>query len=472
MRSENFQHILTWSPGNPSCTPSFYRVKYTNINGNRKWHFPEHCANTSFLSCDLTSELTDINGSYLVQVQCLQALRNNSQEATAQFEPLAQTVLGPPAVHISACKSCINITLQSPVSYLKSKDKSKRRSLIDVYHSLSYIITLQGHGLLKEIKRETHAENFTTVVDNLLPNANYCISVVTSATSNLSPLRKSSALKCIVTDFSSSTTGTTVHALIFGVIFSTGVLLLFAGLFLSGFLCLGNTPLPKVLIKISRAENLFFEFLPEPVCPVEIQLVAKKKKVVECSSDEDESDGEDVHEDYTCRIGVNTKLSIDTSASDVTTSHTFTDSSVVDMSSHETLCTKASQSEGLPTSAEDESGTSKLLTPLMSGERSLTRLENTGNFNVNLASVLLGTSGKPSSGDVASQESPQGDQESSASSQDSSAPLLAFDLLVDKVGVELAELTEDLEDCFYNEGLDTDESDDTEENQVSEYMRR
>ncbi|XP_078513081.1 interferon alpha/beta receptor 2 [Lissotriton helveticus] len=474
LRSENFQHVLTWSPGNPSCTPSVYRVKYTDSLGDRKWHVPEHCSNTSSRSCDLTNELTDTWGSYLVQVQCLSSTGNDSQdsEAPVELRPRAQTLLGPPAVHISACKGCINITLQSPVSYLKSKDKSKMRSLIDEYNSLYYTITLQGPGLPKEIKRVAHEENFTTFVDNLLPHTNYCISVVTSATSNLSTLRKSSPLKCIVTDFSSSTTGSTVHAVILGVSLSIGVLLLLAGLFLSGFICLNNNPLPKALTKISKKENVCFKMLPEQVCPVEIQLIAKKKKVLECSIDEDESDGEDVHEDYACRPDINT-LPIDTSTSDITTSQTFTGSSVVDMSSQETPCTEAGASEGLPSTAKDESGTSKLSTPLMSGECSFARLDNSNNFDINLASVSLGTSGKPSKDNLASQASSQDVQECSGSSQDSSAPLLAFDFLADNLGVQMAELSQALEDCFSNDALDTDVSDDAEEeeNQVSEYMR-
>lgn len=406
-----------------------------------------------------------------MQVQCLSSMGNDSQEATVELRPREQTLLGPPAVHISACKGCINITLQSPVSYLKSKDKSKMRSLIDEYNSLHYTIMLQGHGRLKEIERDAQNETFTTVVDNLLPHTNYCISVVTSATSNLSTLRKSSPLKCIVTGFSSSTTGSTVHAVILGVILSIGVLLLLAGLFLSGFICLSNNPLPKVLTNIRRTENVCFKLLPEQVCPVEIQLIAKKKNVSECSNDEDESDGKVVHEVYACRIAINT-LPIDTSTSDITTSHTFTDSSVVDMSSHETPCIEVAESEGLPSLAKDESGANKLLTPLMSGECSFARLDNIENFNVNLASVLLGTSGRPSKDNLASQASSQDDHESSASSQGSSAPLLAFDFLADNIGIQMAELSQVLEDCFSNEELDTDVSDDTEENQVSEYMRR
>ncbi|XP_069492424.1 interferon alpha/beta receptor 2 isoform X3 [Ambystoma mexicanum] len=216
VRSQNFQHILTWRPGGPSSTPSFFRVQYRNLHGNRKVYVPRHCSNTSDLSCDLTNELTE-DAVYYLQVQHLSAVGNGSEWGNMEFNPFRDTELGPPVVHITSWSGCINVTIQPPVSHLKSEDKTRFRSMMDVYTMLRYSITLEGPGFHEKIDKDAHEENYSTIIKDLLPKTNYCVSVVVTATSNLSKHPKPSALQCLVT--LSSTNITT------GCLFSVSLLL-------------------------------------------------------------------------------------------------------------------------------------------------------------------------------------------------------------------------------------------------------
>ncbi|NXD76879.1 INRA2 protein, partial [Halcyon senegalensis] len=113
--------------------------------------------------------------------------------------------LGPPEVNISSCLNCINVTIKLPTSHFRQN--GKLLSLIDIYEDLDYVITLKTldgehkasnfFGLFTP-REKTTAEVFSTVIEELYPNRNYCLSVMVTA-----PLNKRfipSAWKCIATD--------------------------------------------------------------------------------------------------------------------------------------------------------------------------------------------------------------------------------------------------------------------------------
>ncbi|NXS61672.1 INRA2 protein, partial [Brachypteracias leptosomus] len=105
--------------------------------------------------------------------------------------------LGPPEVNISSCLNCINVTIKLPTSHFR-KD-GKLLSLIDIYEELYYVVTLKT--LNEEHKRpreKTTKEIFSTVIEELYPNRNYCVSV--TVTASLNKNSNSTAWKCITTD--------------------------------------------------------------------------------------------------------------------------------------------------------------------------------------------------------------------------------------------------------------------------------
>ncbi|NXN22732.1 INAR2 protein, partial [Nycticryphes semicollaris] len=105
--------------------------------------------------------------------------------------------LGPPEVNISSCLTCINVTIKLPTSHLRKNEKLW--SLIDVYRELDYGITVKT--LDEEHKRpqkKITEEIFSTVIEELYPNRNYCVSVMVAASLNKNSIP--SDWKCVTTD--------------------------------------------------------------------------------------------------------------------------------------------------------------------------------------------------------------------------------------------------------------------------------
>ncbi|NXN08845.1 INRA2 protein, partial [Indicator maculatus] len=106
-------------------------------------------------------------------------------------------LLGPAEVNISSCLNCINVTIKLPTSHFR--ENGKLLSLIDIYEDLDYVITLktpnQDH---KRTQEKTTEEMFSTVIEELYPNQNYCVSVTVTASLNKHSIP--SAWKCGIAD--------------------------------------------------------------------------------------------------------------------------------------------------------------------------------------------------------------------------------------------------------------------------------
>ncbi|NXH77047.1 INRA2 protein, partial [Hydrobates tethys] len=105
--------------------------------------------------------------------------------------------LGPPEVNISSCLNCINVTIKLPTSHFRKNEKLL--SLIDIYKELDYVITLRTlDGEHKRPREKTTEEIFNTVIEELYPNRNYCVSVMVTASLNKYSIP--SAWKCVTTE--------------------------------------------------------------------------------------------------------------------------------------------------------------------------------------------------------------------------------------------------------------------------------
>ncbi|NXO46203.1 INAR2 protein, partial [Locustella ochotensis] len=105
--------------------------------------------------------------------------------------------LGPPEVNITSCPNCINVTIKLPTSHLRHQ--GKLQSLIDIYGELYYDITLKSlDGEHKRPRQITTKEVFSTVIEELYPSRNYCVSVVVTA--SLNKYFIPSPWKCVTAD--------------------------------------------------------------------------------------------------------------------------------------------------------------------------------------------------------------------------------------------------------------------------------
>lgn len=100
-------------------------------------------------------------------------------------------------MNITSCPNCINVTIKLPTSHLR--DKGKLLSLIDIYEELDYNITLKSlDGEHKRPRQKTTEEVFSTVIEDLYPSRNYCVSVEIRASLNRHSIP--SSWKCVSTD--------------------------------------------------------------------------------------------------------------------------------------------------------------------------------------------------------------------------------------------------------------------------------
>ncbi|XP_068035566.1 interferon alpha/beta receptor 2 [Anomalospiza imberbis] len=195
MDSHNFQHILTWQAEHDPAVPASYNVLYRD-HRSQSWMSARQCSGIALLSCELTEEFKDTSTEYSALVQSIGGAQvlNSS---VLRFVPLTETILGPPEVNITSCPNCINVTIKLPASHFRAK--GKLLSLIDIYEELDYDITLKSQdGEHKRPRQRTTEELFSTVIEELYPSRNYCVSVGVTASLNKNSVP--SPWKCVTTD--------------------------------------------------------------------------------------------------------------------------------------------------------------------------------------------------------------------------------------------------------------------------------
>ncbi|XP_051470957.1 interferon alpha/beta receptor 2 isoform X2 [Apus apus] len=292
MKSHNFQHILSWQAKSPPAVPTYYRVLYTD---RRNLRTAKQCSNITQFSCDLTDDFADISQVYSTLVQSVIGTEvfNSSM---LHFIPLTDTFLGPPEVSMSSCLNCINVTIELPVSH--SRKSGKLLTLIDIYKELDYDITLKTlDGEHKRSREKTTEANFHTVIEELYPNRNYCVSVMIAASLNKHSIP--SVWKCITTGSGAPQERENLYTYI-GII--AGVLC-FLLVLVGALKCvhaagciLPKKLLPRTLVFGRTLDSSPWISEPEKIYSVEIIYKEMKKKATESSggvSNEDDSDASD-----------------------------------------------------------------------------------------------------------------------------------------------------------------------------------
>ncbi|KAM6140769.1 interferon alpha/beta receptor 2 [Pterocles gutturalis] len=392
MKSDNFQHILSWQAKRDLPLPTYYRVLYTD---RRNWKTAKQCSNITQLSCNLTDDFKEIFTQYSAFVQSFIGTEvfNSS---VFNFVPYTDTFLGPPEVNISSCLNCLNVTIKLPTSHFR--ENGKLLSLTDIYKELNYDITLKTlDGEHKRPREKTAEEIFNTVIEELYPNRNYCVSV--TVTASLNEHSTSSPWKCVTAD-SVAQQDYHIVAIAGAVCFS----LMLAGalkcLHAAGYIH-QKKPLPHTLAFIRTLAYSLWTLESEEIASVEIIYKEVKKKAKEPSgavSDEDDSDDSESdaisNHDYTRRDiisrvphspdGPNVFVQYSTNSTcDSSSSHASEnpDTETEDFEEHEMDMEK------------DKDTSSKLLNPFSEVNCNYSpRRRNSACFTINLKTVLLGTS--------------------------------------------------------------------------------
>ncbi|XP_030325049.1 interferon alpha/beta receptor 2 [Calypte anna] len=394
MESYNFHHILSWQTKTNTAVPSYYRVLYTD---HRTWKTAKQCSNITQLSCNLTDDFEDTSSPYSALVQSFTGTEvfNSS---VLHFVPRTDTILGPPEVRISSCLNCINVSIKLPTSHFRKN--GKLLTLIDIYKELYYDITLKTvDGEHRRSREKTTQENFNTVIEELYPNRNYCVSVMVTASLNKHSIP--SAWKCITTD---SVAQQDYHAVLVAVTAAICFILMLAGALKcihAGGYILQKTPLPLSLVSIITSVYPFWT--PEPVDTASVEVIYKeiKKRANESSGrisnedDSNEDDSDDIsNHDYTRR----NIISRDPHSSDVPNGFIqYSIKRACDDSSSQASENPSADPEDFEDHEmgieEGKDASSELFNPLSEVNCNYSsRQRNSACFAINLNTVLLGAS--------------------------------------------------------------------------------
>ncbi|XP_027604653.1 interferon alpha/beta receptor 2-like [Pipra filicauda] len=287
MESNNFQHVLSWQARNDPAVPTSYRVFY-RPRRNWDWTTARQCSGTAQLSCDLTEDFKDRSTEYYAFVQSITGTRvfNSS---VLRFAPLTQTRLGPPEVNVTSCLNCINVTMKLPTSHYR--EKGKLLSLIDIYEELDYEITLKSQDREdKRAQEKTTAEVFSTVIEELYPSRNYCVSVVVSASLN-KHYSIPSPWKCVLSG-SMARPGYHLAAVAGAVCVSLVIGAALKCLHAGGYFLQGKS-LPRALESIRRWVYPSWIFPAEEVDSMEVIPREVKPKASGCSGSDSDSEDSD-----------------------------------------------------------------------------------------------------------------------------------------------------------------------------------
>uniref|UniRef100_A0A452SWS7 Interferon alpha/beta receptor 2 n=1 Tax=Ursus americanus TaxID=9643 RepID=A0A452SWS7_URSAM len=239
----NFRVILSWELKNHSIVPDHYTLQYTVISIPDHMKTVEHCSNITATFCDLTDVWEVLSETYAVTVD---GFRGNTTLVTCFIDFFLAThiSLEPPEFDIVDFTDHINVHVNFPPVMPKILDGK----VLQFY--LPLIIEEQSGGIVKKHNPtldENVTGNFTYVIDNLLPNTNYCVSVYFKHR-NLEEIHRS-PVKCTLLP-PAQDTGSSESAKIGGII----TMFLIAAVFIStililkrvGYICLRND-FPKVL---------------------------------------------------------------------------------------------------------------------------------------------------------------------------------------------------------------------------------
>ncbi|XP_072300104.1 interferon alpha/beta receptor 2-like [Eucyclogobius newberryi] len=112
--SFNLEHILHFVPG--PGTPASARFTVQALKFSRKWKDVPQCATMKpGQQCNLTLVFKDPLDSYQARVQAFTPNQRSNWTKSALFQPLPDTMLGPPRLMLSGCGNCLLLQVSPPL---------------------------------------------------------------------------------------------------------------------------------------------------------------------------------------------------------------------------------------------------------------------------------------------------------------------------------------------------------------------
>ncbi|XP_047456637.1 interferon alpha/beta receptor 2-like isoform X2 [Mugil cephalus] len=173
--SFNMEHTLSFLPGALTPSDAHFTVQILRSRKNL-WRTVGVCAELKAgQTCNLTKALKDPYDDYKARVQAVALNRTSNWTVSGWFQPLTDTVLGPPAFSVSGCGNCLMLQLRAPTQTVLPK-----LQLQDLYGDVVFHVRRTRDDSQFRLHQPYKEE---IVIPHLQPGVEYCVTVtVTSFT--------------------------------------------------------------------------------------------------------------------------------------------------------------------------------------------------------------------------------------------------------------------------------------------------
>ncbi|XFF96403.1 hypothetical protein AB1E19_000028 [Capra hircus] len=282
MRFRNFQSILSWELKNRSIVPTHYTLWYTIMSKPEDMKVVKDCINITRSFCDLTDVWVNRTDMYVSQVV---GYRENTVVVSCMgsFFLASDKPLDPPKFEIVDFTNNISVNVKFQLD-------SPRIPSEELQFYLAFIEEHAGNSVKRHQPQITGniTENFNYVIDKLIPNTNYCISVYFEPKDPRKINR--SPLKCTLfrpRRESESSEPATIGGILILFLFTAVCVSTVMILKRIGYICLRND-FPEALNFYKLSVWVFPELPPlEKMATVEVIHITRKKKEWNYSYDDD-----------------------------------------------------------------------------------------------------------------------------------------------------------------------------------------
>ncbi|XP_076602986.1 interferon alpha/beta receptor 2-like isoform X2 [Chaetodon auriga] len=165
--SFNMDHTLSFLPGPETPSSTRFKVEVLRLR-KKSWRAVADCSKlTAGQTCNLTRAFRDPFDYYQARVQAFAANRTSNWTVSEQFQPLSDTLLGPPDVSVSGCGNCLLLQLRVPPI-------RGFQQLQDFHRELVFHVRRTRDGAQFELNQPYKEE---TMITYLEPGVEYCVTI-------------------------------------------------------------------------------------------------------------------------------------------------------------------------------------------------------------------------------------------------------------------------------------------------------
>nr|XP_043907769.1 interferon alpha/beta receptor 2-like isoform X1 [Solea senegalensis] len=175
--SFNMEHTVKFLPGPGTPTETHFTVQIINYRKN-SWRLVSGCSElTAGQMCNVTRAFKDQYNQYKARVQAFTATQTSNWTVSRWFQPLSDTVLGPPDVSVSGCGNCLILHLKVPAT----RGLPHHLQLKSLYRGVAFQVQRTRDGAQFSLNVPFNEEN---VIMYLQPGVEYCVIVTVTTLLN------------------------------------------------------------------------------------------------------------------------------------------------------------------------------------------------------------------------------------------------------------------------------------------------